>query len=609
MSRRRFAVALVLVATALPQPGGAAPASARDSSASAPIRNVRYELTFDSAGAARRSVSVAMTFDVAGTEPVLLSFPVWAPGHYEVMNFARRVSGFGATQDGQPRRWDKADYATWRVWPAGAGTLTVGFRFAADTLQNASAWARPDFLMANGTNLFPFPRGRSLDFAATVTVRTAPGWTVTTGMHRAGTPLTYREASYHDLTDMPFFIGRFDLDSVLISGKWTRLATYPAGRFAGEPRQRLWRDLQGTIPAESRVFGVTPWDDYTVFMIFDDSFPGGSALEHQSSNVGIYAPQIIGSPGLTNVVAHEMFHAWNVKRLRPAEMVPYRYDGPQPTPLLWVSEGFTDYYADLAQVRSGDVDSAAFLRSSLGHIQTVLNSPPASIADASLSVWIHPRDGTDFLYYDKGSVIGLLLDVAIRDASDNRGSLDDVMRGLYRSAYAAGRGFTNEEFWAAASRAAGGRSFAEFYARFVDGRDSLPLDSILARAGMRFTASSFRAPRLGINTSGGSFGSLVTFAQPDGAYTAAGGLAGDTLLVLGGVDVRQDLNFDEFRRRWTGSDQPSLPIVIHRGGRELTLQAPVRLVDWHSTDLTFDATASSKAARIRSGILRGTTDR
>jgi predicted metalloprotease with PDZ domain len=610
MSRHPLASAAVaLLLCASPAPGRAAPPPPPDSSVSAPIRNVRYELTFDSAAAARRSVRVAMSFEVAGPQPVLLSLPVWAPGHYEIMNFARRLSRFGVTQDGQPRHWDKWDYDTWRVRPGGPGTVTVTFQLAADTLQNASAWARPDFLMANGTSLFLFPRGRSLDFAATVTVHTEPRWLVTTGMHPAGTALTYREGNYHDLTDMPFFIGRYDLDSVQIAGKWTRLATYPAGRFSGEPRERLWRDLAGTVPAESRVFDATPWDDYTVFMIFDDQFPGGSALEHQSSNVGIYTPEIIGTPILTNVVAHEMFHAWNVKRLRPAAMVPYRYDAAQATTLLWVSEGFSDYYADLAQVRGGGIDSAAFLRMTYGHVQTVSNAPPASVEDASLSVWIHPTDGTDYLYYDKGSVLGLLLDVLIRDASDDHRSLDDVMRALYRSTYRAGRGFTNDEFWAEVSRQAGGRSFTEFYRLYVDGPDALPLDSILSLAGMHYSSRTFRAPRLGLSSSGGSWGTRITSVTPGGAYEAAGGQVGDTLLILGGVDVRQDYNFDEFRRRWTDSDQPTLPIVVHRAGQELTLHAPVRLVDWHVTELTYDSSASPKAARIRSGILRGITER
>jgi predicted metalloprotease with PDZ domain len=606
---RALTAAAVALAAAVPRAAVASAAAPNDSSVSAPIADVHYELTFDSAAAAARIVKVAMSFRVAGSAPVLLALPAWAPGHYTILNFARRVLRFGADQDGRPVTWDKYDYATWRVRPAGPGTVRVAFDYAADTLDDASTWAGADFLLVNGTNLFPYPRGRDLDFAATVTVRTRAGWRVATGMHPGGAPLTYRESSYHDLVDMPLFVGRFDLDSSRISGKWTRLASYPAGRFAPDARRRLWRDVEGTVPAESRVFGVTPWDDYTIFMIFDDSFPGGSALEHQSSNVGIYMPQLIGTPILTNVVAHEMFHAWNVKRLRPAAMVPYRYDVPEPTPLLWVSEGFTVYYADLAQLRSGDIDSVAFLRSLYGHIEAILSSPPTSVEDASLSTWIRPEDGSAYLYYDKGAVLGMLLDVMIRDRSDNRGSLDDVMRDLYEHTYLRGRGFTTAEFWAAASRAAGGYGFDAFDRRYVDGRDSLPYDSVLTLAGIRFAAQSIRAPRLGISSAADSSGVRVTMVVPNSAYAEAGGAVNDTLLSVGGVDVRQDGAFELFRERWTDSREATLPVVIRRAGRETTLQVPVRLTPWTTVRVTFDPQASPKALRIRGGLLHGATDR
>lgn len=606
---RALSAAVVAVATALPRPAKASAGQPADSSVSAPIADVRYDLTFDSAAASARIVKVAMSFSVAGSAPVLLALPAWAPGHYTILNFARRVLRFGAEQDGRPLSWDKYDYATWRVRPAGPGTVRVAFDYAADTLDDASTWAGTDFLLVNGTNLFPYPRGRDLDFAATVTVRTRTGWRVATGMHPAAAPLTYREPSYHDLVDMPLFVGRFDLDSTRIAGKWTRLASYPAGRFAGAARRRLWHDLEGTVPAESRVFGVTPWDDYTVFMIFDDSFPGGSALEHQSSNVGIYTPQLIGTSILTNVVAHEMFHAWNVKRLRPAAMVPYRYDVPEPTPLLWVSEGFTVYYADLAQLRGGDIDSVAFLRNLYGHIEAILSSPPTSVEDASLSTWIRPEDGSAYIYYDKGAVLGMLVDVLIRDRSDNHASLDDVMRDLYEQTYLRGRGFTTADFWAAASRAAGGYRFAGFSQRYVDGRDSLPYDSVLSLAGIRFTARSIRAPRLGISSVIDSGGVHVTVVVPNSAYAEAGGAVNDTLISVGGVDVRQDGAFELFRQRWTDSQAATLPVVIHRAGREMTLQVPVRLTPWTTVSVTFDPAASPKAARIRDGILRGVTDR
>ncbi len=591
----RFLVGVVLIATL------AAPLGAQ---VSAPITNVAYELTFDSAAAAQRTVRVGMSFDVTGSAAVLLSLPAWAPGHYEIMNFSRNVSSFAATEAGTALHADRYDYDTWRILPSGRGTVQVTFDFKADTLQTASAWSQNDFLMINGTNVFLFPEGRSLDFPSTVTIHTQGGWRVTTGMHAGSAPLTYRESSYHDLTDMPFFIGRFDVDSAMVSGKWTRLATYPAGKLAGPARANLWDAMQKFIPAETGVFGETPWDDYTVFMIIPDSFPGATALEHQSSNVGIYAPFIAVNPIGANVIAHEMFHAFNVKRLRPADMFPYRYQAANPTALLWVSEGFSDYYSDLDEVRGGAIDSVGFANNTLGHIQVVQQSPPSSVEDASLGNWVHPRDGSDFIYYDKGSVIGLLLDIEIRDASDNRGSLDGLMRALYEAAWKHHRGFTNDEFWAEARRQAGGRDFSEFYRRYVDGHEPLPFDSVLPLAGLRYSSIPYRAPRLGISTGGDSAHVTVTQVFPGGAYAQAGGQVGDTLVVLGDVPTHSDPTLDQFRHRWAGRSG-NFAAQIRRGGRELTLTVPLMLVDRTDVRLDFVADAGEKALRIRGGLLRG----
>ena len=573
---------------------------------SAPVTNIRYELTFDSTTAATRTVKVAMTFDVAGPQPVLLSLPTWTPGAYEISNFARKVARFAAAQGGQPRRWDKIDPDTWRVRPAGAGSVTVTFDFLADSLDNAMAWARSDFLMVNGTNVFPFPEGRSLAFPATLTVRTQPGWLVATGMRPGGASLTYRESNYHDLVDMPLFIGRIDVDSQQISGKWARLATWPAGRFGGEPRALLWRQMQQFIPAQAAVFGVTPWDTYTTLIMFVDEFPGGSALEHQNSHVGIYTPQLMGHPILSNITSHEVFHAWNVKRLRPAEMVPYGYAAMQPTTLLWISEGFTNYYADLSEVRGGSIDSTGFLENTMGHMQTIANTPPVSVEDASLSVWIHPQDGTDYIYYDKGSIIGLLLDIQIRDGSDNRRSLDDVMRELYQATAVPGRGFTSEQFWAAVGRAAG-RPLTAFYETYVDGSAALPFDTILPLAGMRLVTETTRVPRMGVQTNTDSTGSQVVALVPGGAFEAAGVRVGDYLISTGGIDQRRDVSGEEFRRQFANREGAEYPIVVLRDGQRLTLTGRVRLAENSVTRLEYDAGASPKAARIRSGMLRGIT--
>jgi len=570
----------------------------------APISDIRYEVTFDAAAARTRTLAVTMSFRTGGAEPVLLSLPNWTPGAYEVSDYAKRVSDFAASSDGSQLKWDKTDPDTWRVFAGANRGVRVSFTFAADTLDNAMAWARPDFLLVNGTNVFLYPEGQSLDFRATVSWKTEPDWKIATGMHAATPARSYTEGNYHDLVDMPFFIGRFDLDSSQVEGRWTRLATYPAGALSGDARRNAWRDIARAIPAEVKVFRETPWDTYTIMMIFDASFPGGSALEHQNSHVGVYTPGIIGSPILISITAHEIFHAWNVKRLRPADMWPYRYEGPQPTTLLWMSEGITDYYADLALVRGGVIDSSVFLQLTQEKIDNVSQARPVALEDASLSTWIHPADGTGYLYYPKGSLAGLMLDLVIRDATDNRRSLDDVMRELYQSAYKAGRGFTNDEFWKVAAAQAG-KPLQDFYDRYVDGREPYPWAAILPLAGLRFRADTIREPRLGTQVAEDSGRIRVVAVVPGSVAEQAGVKVGDELVAVGEVKVTSPEFGVDFRTRYAKRDGESLDLVVRRDGKPTTLKAVVRVVARVEGGLGFDPAAGAKALRVRAGVLRG----
>ena len=605
--RSRIAALAAGLAAAMAAPGAAQQAAPPRS---APLANLRYEITFDSATARSRTIKVAMSFDVAGPGPVLLSFPAWTPGAYELSWFARWVSDFTPTAGGDSTRtltWDKLDYDTYRVNPAGAKSVRVRFDYLADTLDNAMAWARPNFALFNGTNLLPYPEGRGTDFPATVRVTTQPGWTVATGMQAVPQQSgAYREGNYHDLVDKPFFVGRLDYDSAQVAGVWTRLATYPAGALTGSARQQVWDDIRKIIPAESAVFQETPWPHYTVMMIFDSSTGGGSALEHTNSHVGIYNPGFIGNPILASITAHEIFHAWNVKRLRPADMVPYRYDRPQPTVWLWVSEGITDYYADLAILRGGIIGVDQFLNVTAGKMGEVADDPPTALEDASLSTWIHPTDGTQYVYYQKGSLAGLLLDIMIRDGSDNRRSLDDVMRELYRTTYKAGRGFTAAQWWQAVSKAAGGKSFAEFDAKYVNGREPYPWAQVLPLAGLRTVSDTIREPRLGLAAARDSAGAvLVTDVMPGSTAEAAGVRAGDVLLALGDIAIT-DPNFGpKFRARFSRDSGQALPIQVRRDTQTVTLTGKVQLVPRVQNRLALDPSASDKAVRIREGIFKG----
>jgi len=582
-------------------------ASAQGLATSAPITAISYDVTFTRANGERRQVTSAMTFTVGGTEPVLLSLPEWTPGAYEIDNFARNVANFSAEESGTSLSWDKVDPDTWRVRPRGVGQVTVRFDYLADSLDNANSWARADFLLFNGTNLFPYAEGRGYDFPASVTVNTEAGWKVVTGMTAAG-PRRYSASNYHDLVDMPFFVGQFDVDSTQISGTWVRFASYPAGSVTGVARIAVWETLKRVIPVEVKVFGEVPWTTYSVMQISDPSYGGGSGLEHQNSHVDVLGPGMTGSTVMPSLYAHEIFHAWNVKRLRPSDMWPYRYEGEQPTTLLWVSEGITDYYADLAEARGGIIDAKGFYALTSDKMSQVDALPPTALEDASLSTWVHPRDGTEYIYYPKGSLAGLLIDIAIRDASDNRSSLDDVMRTLYNAAYKNGRGFTSDEWWSTVTKLANGKSFRDFYARFIDGRQPLPYDQIFPLAGLRVARDTTRVPQLGIASLQDSTGLHVTQVLPESSAATAGVQPGDQLVSVGGFSADDPSWTDNFRSRYARQPEGTgLPVVIKRSGAEQTLTAHLHFVLRIESRLVEDLRASAKAKRVREGILKGIT--
>jgi predicted metalloprotease with PDZ domain len=616
-----FSLALASSAADLPAQarGGRtapAPAVAADP-VSAAITNVRYTVTFNSQTARDRTIDVAMSFDVTGTAPVLLSLPAWTPGAYEISNFARNIYVFAARptaagRSGDELAWDKLDFDTWRVHPAGARSITISTSYIADSLDVAAAWTAADLAVFNGTNLFFYPEGRPLDYAASVSVVTEAEWKVATGMKpstAASTPHTYTAASYHDLVDMPFMVGHFDVDSMRIADRWTRLATYPSRSLEGAQRAEVWRAIEKMIPPQVAVFGDVPWDSYTVLQVADPSFPSASGLEHQNSHLDIISPLAIGHPLMLGLYAHEIFHAWNVKRLRPAELSPYRYDRAQPTTLLWVSEGITDYYADLSLVRGGVSSPAAFYEAVTAKIQSVDALPPIALEDASLSTWIHPVGGSADIYYNKGSLAGLMLDIMVRDASDNRRSLDDVMRDLYTTTARKGTGFTAAQWWAAVSRAAGGKSFDDFNRRYIDGREPYPWATMLPIAGMRLAADSILTPQLGVTTTADSQGVVVAEILPGSSAAAAGVKVGDYILAVGDVLVTNQNFGEQFRARYASQDGAPITIRVRRDQQTLSLAARIEIAAQVQRRVEEDTRASAKAARIREGILRGIVER
>lgn len=572
---------------------------------SAAISDVRYAVTFKALQGIERGVDVSMSFTATGKEPVLLSLPIWTPGNYEVSWFARNVSRFGATSRGKPLTWDKSTPNTWRIVTDNGGPVTVEFHYKADTLDNAQSWAREDFLLFNGTNLFLYPEGRALDFPATVTVQTEDSWRVITGMTQTGAR-AWSAPSYHELVDHPFFVGKFDIDSAQVAGVWMRFSSYPSGSVKPAQRTRLLEQMARAIPTEVSVFADRPWSRYDIMQIADSSSPGMSALEHENSNVGVIGAGYVDEEFVPSVYAHEIFHSWNVKRLRPLDMWPYRYEMMQPTAWLWVSEGITDYYADLALVRGGVINATGFLGKTETKMDHVDKTVPVALTDASLQAWIHMTDGTQDIYYDKGSLAGLALDIMIRDATDNAASLDGVMRSLYTADYKTGKGFTPAEWWGAVSRAAKGANVAEFNDKYVDGRERYPWDQWLARAGWRLHTDTLHQPRMGVSFQKDSAGLLVVLIEPGSMSATAGIKPGDVVTSIDGIATTNPA-WEGWRQKFALRESAPIEIRLIRDGAAMTIHPLVKFALLIDRKLEPDPGASDKAKRIREGILKGVT--
>ena len=572
---------------------------------SAAISDVRYAVTFKALQGIERGVDVSMSFTATGKEPVLLSLPIWTPGDYEVSYFARNVSQFAATSRGKPLVWDKSSPNMWRIVTDNGGPVTVEFHYKADTLDNAQSWAREDFLLFNGTNLFLYPEGRALDFPATVTVQTEESWRVITGMTQTGAR-AWSAPSYHELVDHPFFVGKFDLDSAQVAGVWMRFSSYPSGSVKPAQRTRLLEQMARAIPTEVSVFADRPWSRYDIMQIADSSSPGMSALEHENSNVGVIGAGYVDEEFVPSVYAHEIFHSWNVKRLRPLDMWPYRYEMMQPTAWLWVSEGITDYYADLALVRGGVINATGFLGKTETKMDHVDKTVPIALTDASLQAWIHMTDGTQDIYYDKGSLAGLALDIMIRDATDNAASLDGVMRSLYAADYKTGKGFTPAEWWGAVSRAAKGANMAEFNEKYVDGRERYPWDQWLANAGWRLHTDTLHQPRMGVSLQKDSAGLLVVLIEPGSMAATAGIKPGDLVTSIDGIPTTNPA-WEGWRQKYAQREGAPIEIKLFREGAAMTINPHVKFATLIDRKLEADPAASDRAKRIREGILKGIT--
>jgi predicted metalloprotease with PDZ domain len=440
-----------------------------------------------------------------------LVMPVWTPGSYLVREFERHVQDFTAEDaSGKPLKWEKVNKNTWRITTGRASEWRARYQVYANELSVRTSELNSNHAFWNNANLLMYLAGY-LKHPSTVRVLTPNVWKVATGLPGVpGQRNTFRAENFDVLYDSPFEASNFKSLLFNVKGVPHRIVIDGEGNYDPE---RMRRDVQKIVETQVELMGgEVPYRDYTFILHLRNNAGGG--LEHANSTALGYPRYgfrirtgdrtTSAAPNTTDrsepdyrsflsLVSHEFFHLWNVKRIRPDALGPFDYTQENYTKLLWVAEGITDYYSDVALRRAGLISENDFLAATARAIQALQNTPgrlEQSVEESSSDSWIkyyRPDENSvnsQVSYYDKGAILGLLLDLEIRKRSNGAKSLDDVMRYLYTEFFKKDRNYTPADFQKATELMAGS-SLEEFFAKYVRQTEELDYNSALAAAGLR----------------------------------------------------------------------------------------------------------------------------
>jgi predicted metalloprotease with PDZ domain len=463
---------------------------------------IRYTLepvpgTADAEGYTKVRIEVAPT-----TPPARLSFrmPVWTPGEYRVQDHGRYVRRFRRASGA--RALARTSDGAWDAGASSGGAVAVSYELANAPAgiftENVDVRARRAFY--DGAATFAYVEGRTavpvqLDVVAPARwqgpVTPLEPVAAPTGTGRAH---SYRASGYDELADSPILIGESVTTSFELGGKPHRVALM--GRTSG-PDAGVYSDtLRAVARAASEYMGGLPYPRYVLFL---DIGGRGGGLEHANSARIAWSPGP-SSQALARFVAHEYFHLWNVKRIRPVELGPFDYAEPPNTGALWFCEGVTEYVAGLLTLRAGSLTEAGYLDGLAGSIATLAATPArrrVSAEAASRRIWEEGRSSGygGLSVYVKGEMIGLCLDLEMLRLTSGRSGMRELMRELMDRHAPPKPGYGEDGIRDACVRI-GGASLGPLYDRMCRTTEELPISQALGHVGLRIESDRSGAVRL-----------------------------------------------------------------------------------------------------------------
>lgn len=489
-----------------------------------------------------------VTLQIKGwqTEQLDLRMPVWTPGSYLVREYAKHLQEFRAEAQ-QPLVWRKLGKNHWQIDSQNTTEVTVRYRIYANELTVRTNHLDASHGYFNGAALFFYIPGFEHQ-PHRVTIVPPPTWQVLTALPTvAGSLNTFEAADFDTLVDSPFEIGTHQLYDFEVLGKPHQFAVWGSGNINVH---RVIADTQRIVEAEAEVFGGLPYDRY-VFLLHLAS-QGFGGLEHKNSCSLIYSRFGFRTDDryhrFMQLVAHEFFHLWNVKRIRPKALERFDYEAENYTPSLWFSEGTTSYYDLVFPMRAKIYNPKTFLKALGKEISRYLTIPGRFVqplSESSFDAWIKlyrrdaNSDNNQISYYLKGEMVSLLLDLHIRAQHHNQRSLDDVMRQLWQQFGQPEVGFLPEQLQAVIESVAG-ESLDDFFHRCLHTTEELPFDSYLEPFGLRIQPEDTDSspPFLGLTTKSNHGQDVVKFVEYGSPAHQVGIDAEDELLAINGIRIK-----------------------------------------------------------------------
>ncbi len=517
-------------------------------------------------------IQVEMQIADCSASELNLKMPVWIPGSYLVREFARHIDFVEVqTTDGSFQRVKKFNKNTWTIKTEGQNTVTVRYRVYCFEWSVRTNFVDDDHAFLNGAPTFLYVEGFEKT-PAEIHIQPPPIWThiSTPLLSKNGDPWIRVAQSADELIDSPIEIGNHASHFFETNGVQHEVALYGESNCA---IPKLLEDLKAITIEETKIFGSHPCKNYLFIIHHSETSFGG--LEHMLASVNHitrWGYKEKKYKQAISLLAHEYFHLWNIKRIRPAELTVYNYDEETYTELLWFFEGVTSYYDDLVCYRAGVFPQEQYLDIVAENLNRVLNTPGVQVqtlAEASFDTWLkyyrqnENSNNSQISYYIKGGVVAMLFDFMIMDATDGERSLDNVMRALYENYLAEpGKGVTElsllETF-----QAVSGIDFQPYFQKFIHTTEDIQPDIYFELLGLKLNDKS--DPKqfyLGMSTQRKENKVFITKLERGfGAYLS-GLNVNDEIISIDGCEV-----MEEFEKIYAGK-QPGdvLQLIISRQG-------------------------------------------